>query len=49
MSSTSWTPRIVPYDANQTVYLVVDRFGHLGSICRKTEASRRTSKRSLPI
>jgi hypothetical protein len=24
--STGWTPRIVPYGADQTVYLVVDRF-----------------------
>jgi bifunctional non-homologous end joining protein LigD len=37
MSSTGWTPRIVPYGADQTVYLVVDRFGQLGSVYRQTE------------
>jgi hypothetical protein len=30
MPSIGWTPRIVPYRADQTVYLVIDRFrgGH---------------------
>jgi hypothetical protein len=37
MPSTSWTPRIVPYGADQTVYLVVDRFGQLGSVYREIE------------
>ena len=40
MSSTGWTPRIVPYGADQTVYLVVDRFGQLGSAYRETEVER---------
>jgi hypothetical protein len=40
MSSTGWTPRIVPYGADQTVYLVVDRFGQLGSIYRETEVEQ---------
>jgi hypothetical protein len=33
-------PPTVPYGADQTVYLVVDRFGGLGSICRETEVER---------
>jgi hypothetical protein len=35
--SAGWKPRIVPYGADQTVYLVVDRFGQLGSVYRETE------------
>ena len=31
------TPRIVPYGADQTVYLVIDRFGVLGSVYREVE------------
>jgi hypothetical protein len=38
--STDWTPRIVPYGADQTVYLVVDRFGRHGSVYRETEVER---------
>ena len=37
MPSTGWTPRIVPYGADQTVYLVIDRFGVLGSVYREVE------------
>ena len=40
MPSTGWTPRIVPYGADQTVYLVVDRFGPFGSVYRETEVER---------
>ena len=40
MSSTGWTPRIVPYGADQTVYLVIDRFGGLGIVYRETEVER---------
>jgi len=40
MSSTGWTPTIVPYGADQTLYLVVDRFGRFGSIYRETEVER---------
>jgi len=40
MSSTGWTPTIVPYGADQTVYLVVDRFGRFGSVYRETEVER---------
>ena len=34
------TPMIVPYGADETVYLVVDRFGRLGSVYRETEVER---------
>jgi hypothetical protein len=40
MPSTGWTPRIVPYGADQTVYLVIDRFGDLGTVYRETEVER---------
>ena len=40
MPKTGWTPSIVPYGADQTVYLVVDRFGRLGSVYRETEIER---------
>jgi hypothetical protein len=42
--STGWTPRIVPYDADQTIYLVVDRFGRHGSVYRETEVERTKTK-----
>jgi hypothetical protein len=38
--STGWTPRTVPYGADQTIYLVVDRFGRHGSVYRETEVER---------
>jgi hypothetical protein len=37
--STGRTPRIVPYGADQTIYLVVDRLRH-GSVYRETEVER---------
>jgi len=40
MPSTGWSPRIVPYGADQTVYLVIDRFGGLGTVYRETEVER---------
>jgi hypothetical protein len=40
MPRTGWTPSIVPYGADQTVYLVVDRLGGLGSVYRETEIER---------
>ena len=40
MPGTGWTPRIVPYGADQTVYLVIDRFGGMGSVYRETEVER---------
>jgi hypothetical protein len=36
----SWTPGVVPYGADETVYLVVDSFGALGSVYRETEIER---------
>jgi hypothetical protein len=35
-----WTPGVVPYGADQTVYLVVDSFGAHGSVFRQTEIER---------
>jgi len=40
MPSIGWTPRIVPYGADQTLYLVVDRFGRHGSVYHETEVER---------
>ena len=34
------TPNTVPYGADQTVYLVVDRLGSLGTIYRETEIEK---------
>jgi len=40
MPGTGWTPGAVPYGADQTAYLVMDRFGGLGSVYRETEVER---------
>ena len=40
MPSTGRTPRIVPYGADQTVYLVIDRFDGMGTVYRETEVER---------
>ena len=40
MLSTGWTPRTVPYGADQTIYLVIDRFGRHGSVYRETEVEQ---------
>jgi hypothetical protein len=40
MPGTDWTPSIVPNGADQTVYLVVDRFGRLGTAYRETDIER---------
>ena len=37
MPSTGWTPKLAPHGADQTVYLVIDRFGVLGSVYREVE------------
>jgi hypothetical protein len=37
MPSAVWTPKTVPYGADQTVYLVIDSFGSRGSVYRETE------------
>ena len=39
MPRTGWSPSTVPYGADQTVYLVVDRLGS-GGIYRATEIER---------
>jgi hypothetical protein len=39
MLESSWIPKLVPYGADQTAYLVVDRFGS-GSVYRETEVER---------
>jgi len=36
----SWTPGIVPYGADETVYLVVDSLGAHGGIYREIEIER---------
>ena len=40
MRKSGWTPSIVPYGADQTIYLVIDNFGHPGGVCRETEVER---------
>jgi hypothetical protein len=43
MPRTGWTPSVVPmvpYGADQTVYLVVDNFGRLGTAYRETDIER---------
>ena len=40
MPRTGSTLPLVPYGADQTVYLVIDRFGGLGSVYRETEVER---------
>jgi hypothetical protein len=41
MRKPGWKPSIVPYGADQTVYLVIDRFGQLGGgVYRETEVER---------
>lgn len=40
MSAANWTPRIVPYGADQTVYIVVDGFGANGTVYRENEVER---------
>jgi hypothetical protein len=37
MPSAGCTPKTVPYGADQTVYLVIDRFGGAGTVYRETE------------
>ena len=40
MPRTGWTPSLVPYGADQTVILVIDRFGGLSTVYRETEIER---------
>jgi hypothetical protein len=37
MPSAGCTPKIVPYGTDQTVYLVIDRYGGAGTVYRETE------------
>ena len=39
MPRTGWSPNTVPYGADQTVYLVIDRFKN-GTVYRETEIER---------
>lgn len=39
MSRTGWSPGTVPYGADQTIYLVIDRFSN-ASVFRETEIER---------
>jgi hypothetical protein len=36
----SWMPGLVPYGADQTVYVVVDSVGAKGGVCREAEIER---------
>jgi hypothetical protein len=40
MPRTGWTPSLVQYGADQTVYLVIDRFTGPGTVNRETEVER---------
>jgi len=40
MRKSGRTSSIVPYGADQTIYLVIDTFGHAGSVYRETEVER---------
>jgi hypothetical protein len=40
MPGTGLTPAIVPYGADDTAYLVIDRLGRLGSVYREAEVER---------
>ena len=39
MPRTGWSPNTIPYGADQTVYLVIDRFSS-GTVYRETEIER---------
>ena len=40
MPRAGWSPQLVPYGADQTVYLVVDSFSASGTVYRETEIER---------
>jgi hypothetical protein len=40
MPRAGWTPSIVPNGDDRNVYLVVDRFGGLGTVYRETDVER---------
>jgi hypothetical protein len=37
---SNWSPKVVPYGADETVYLVVDSFGANGTVYRETEVEK---------
>ena len=39
MRQSEWTPSIIPGGEHQTVYLVLDDFGHLGRSWRETDVN----------
>ena len=41
MPRSGWSPKLVPYGADQTTYLVVDNVGANGSVYRETEVERK--------
>jgi hypothetical protein len=49
MPGTGSTPHLVPYGADQTVYLVVDSFGLSGNVYRETEVERTDLEAITPI
>ena len=40
MPRAGWSPKLVPYGADQTIYLVVDRLSASGTIYLETEIER---------
>ena len=40
MPTTGWSPGVVPYGADETVYLVIDSFGTNGTVYRETEIEK---------
>lgn len=40
MPTSGWSPKVVPYGADETVYLVVDSFGAHGTAYRETEVEK---------
>jgi hypothetical protein len=40
MGKSGWRSSTVPYGADQTIYLVIDNFGRLGSVYGETEVER---------
>jgi hypothetical protein len=40
MARAGWSPKLVPYGADQTAYLVVDSFSASGTVYRETEVER---------
>jgi hypothetical protein len=48
MRKSSRTPMVVPFGADQTVYLVIDRFGQSGSVYRETEVEQTDLEAIIP-